>query len=121
MQLGAMNLLQPPRPVRFTLFAAACAAVLWVTLIPADEVPQTGIWDKFEHFIAYAVLALLGAWALQKGLVRLAIGLILMGVGVEVLQTLMHVGRQGDIRDALANSLGVATGIGLARIAGGRR
>lgn len=110
-----MKLAAPARPFRIALFAAACAAVAWASLVPAAELPPVGISDKIEHFVAYAGLALLGAWALPATLLWVAAGLAVFGVGVEILQATMELGRQGDLLDALANTLGVVTGLGLAR------
>jgi VanZ family protein len=104
-----------PRPLRIVLFVIACAVVAVLSLTPVEELPKTGVSDKIEHFIAYAGLALLGAWAFPHPLLRLAAGLVAFGVGVEILQATMGLGRQGDIVDALANTLGVMAGLGFVR------
>ena len=104
-----------PAPLRIALFAVACAVIAWLSLSPTDALPQgLTFWDKAEHAIAYLTLALLGAWAFPGRLGRLAIGLFLGGVGVEILQSTMGLGRQGDGWDAVANSTGIAVGLGVA-------
>lgn len=103
-----------PRPLCITVFVLACLAVTWASLTPSSSLPGVTLWDKVEHAGAYLVLAALGAAAFPSRLRRLAAGLFLGGVGVEVAQSLMGVGRQGDPMDALANSVGIALGLGLA-------
>lgn len=101
-----------PAPVRIILFALACCLIAWLSLSPTETLPQgLTFWDKAEHALAYFGLTLLGAWAFPGRLGRLAIGLFLAGVGVEILQSTMGLGRQGDAWDAVANSTGIAVGL----------
>lgn len=101
-----------PAPVRIILFALACCVIAWLSLSPVEDLPQgLTFWDKAEHATAYLGLCLLGAWAFPNRLGRLAIGLFLGGVGVEILQSTMGLGRQGDVWDAVANSTGIAAGL----------
>ena len=81
-----------------------------VSLIPA---PDLGGNDKIGHFIAYAMLS---AWfsllvEQRKSLWRILFGLIAYGLFLELLQGLTSY-RSGDLADAVANSLGVITGLG---------
>lgn len=103
-----------PRPFRVLVFVLACLTVVWGSLTPTSALPGVTLWDKFEHAGAYLVLAALGAAAFPSRLRRLAVGLFLGGIGVEVAQSLMGLGRQGDPLDALANTAGIALGLGLA-------
>jgi VanZ family protein len=104
-----------PRPLRIGVFALACAVVGWLSLVPTTTIPGLfTLWDKIEHAAAYLGLTLLGLYAFPQRMARLAIGLVLGGIGVEILQTTMALGRQGDPADALANTLGIATGLLLA-------
>jgi len=109
-----------PRPLRLAVFIAACATIVWLSLAPTTALPSVNMWDKLEHAVAYCVLALLGAWSFRAGSWRLAFGLLALGVGVEIAQSVMGLGRQGDLLDAIANSLGIALGLGLARLVGER-
>jgi VanZ family protein len=102
------------RPFRILVFVLACLAVVWGSLTPTSALPGVTLWDKFEHAGAYLVLSVLGAAAFPFRFRRLAAGLFLGGVGVEVAQSLMGLGRQGDPVDALANTVGIALGLGLA-------
>lgn len=107
-----------PRFIRIALFAAACAVIVWLSVAPTTALPTASLWDKFEHAGAYFGLALLGLWAFPGRIWRLAIGLFLLGVGVEIAQATMGWGRQGDALDALANTVGMTFGLGLARVIG---
>ncbi|HRD29856.1 MAG TPA: hypothetical protein PLO65_16270 [Caulobacter sp.] len=101
----------PPRPLPTLLFAIACGAVAWLCLTPAETLPPVSLWDKIEHALAYLGLTLFGVWAFPRRLTRLATGLFCGGVAIEILQTLMGWGRQGDPADALANTVGIAAGL----------
>ncbi len=107
-----------PRPLRLAAFLAACATVVWLSVAPTAAVPDVNLWDKLEHAGAYLGLALLGAWAVRARSWTLAAGLFALGVGVEIAQGTMGWGRQGDALDALANSIGIALGLGIARLVG---
>lgn len=101
--------------LRIILFALACGVIAWLSLSPSQTLPQgLTFWDKAEHALAYLALTLLGAWAFPGRLGRLAVGLFLAGVGVEILQSTMGFGRQGDPFDAVANSTGIAVGLAVA-------
>ena len=80
-----------------------------VSLIPA---PDLGGNDKIAHFISYAMLS---AWfsllvEQRKSLWSILFGLIAYGLFLELLQGLTSY-RSGDLADAVANSLGVITGL----------
>jgi len=84
-------------------------------LMPGQSLPSTGVNDKLEHTFAYALLALWFAGIYPRTRYPvIALGLFGLGILVEVGQSVMHVGRQADLRDVLANTLGIATGLVLA-------
>ncbi|RAK57282.1 VanZ family protein [Phenylobacterium deserti] len=96
-----------PRPVRLALYAAACAVLLYVCLAPSEGLPQERIWDKAEHAMGWAVLTGLGLFLSPRrprAIAGFAFGL---GVAVEVLQAALPFGRDGDVRDLLADSIGI--------------
>lgn len=86
-------------------------------LLPAPDlprVPEGG--DKIEHALAYFVLAL-GAVLLharRATLWRPALGLLAMGVLIEILQGALTTTRSADAADALADAFGILAGLGLA-------
>lgn len=85
-----------------------------VCLIPGRELPNVGISDKWEHSILYAGLAIWfgGLYARSRYWV-IALALFSMGVIIEVAQGTMHLGRTGDVRDVIANSIGIVIGVTL--------
>lgn len=97
--------------------------ILLLTLMPAKAVPDTGFMgryhlDKVVHALLFGVLLLLvvrpnenikaksGAWLTQ--LRWSAFLVISYGALTEVLQELLPYGRNGDLLDLLADSLGVS-------------
>ncbi len=98
------------------LWVLVLSVVVIGSLVPAHDLPDLQVSDKFEHFGAYAVLA---AGAVQLFARRLSWGfvcvlLVLMGIGLEYLQALMGLGRMLDRQDALANTIGVLGGLATA-------
>jgi VanZ family protein len=73
-------------------------------------------WDKALHFTAYFGLALMATVAVRadRRACFWAVGLILLGGGLELVQG--ATGRDADIWDEAANTLGVLAGYGVARI-----
>lgn len=88
------------------------AAAVTVCLVPGSELPDTGMSDKTEHFLCYAALTcyFAGLYPRSRYWV-IAIGLVFMGIAIEFAQSAMHLGRVGDVRDVLANSIGVVIGL----------
>jgi VanZ family protein len=71
------------------------------------------VWDKALHFTAYFGLGLMTTIAVRADRRALwwAAGLIVLGGALEILQGMT--GRDADIFDEVANTLGVLTGLGL--------
>ncbi len=95
------------------LWMLAIAAVVVGSLVPGKDLPTVPVSDKFEHFAAYALLA---AGAVQLFTRRtswafVCLLLVLMGIGLEILQAKMALGRMLDRNDALANTIGVLLGL----------
>jgi len=90
------------------LFWPGLAVVVWGELAPSGGIP--GMWDKLQHFIAYAGLAGMAVLALgeRRHAIRVAAALIVMGAALEVIQA--FVGRDASIRDEIANAIGALTG-----------
>ena len=95
------------RPLLWSgLWVLAISAVVIGSLMPSQDLPSVGVDDKLQHFVGYAVLS---AGAVQLFARRLSWGfvcvlLVLMGIGLEVLQAQMGLGRMLDRNDALANT-----------------
>ena len=73
--------------------------------------------DKLGHLVGHGVLALYFAGLVpRQRWWKIFVFLLLFGIAVEFAQYAMHVGREGDPRDVVANSVGAAFGLLLARL-----
>ena len=101
------------RRLSFWLFWPGVAVIAWGELTP--QPPQlSGVlaWDKADHFIAYLGLAGMAtlAMGLRPRLISAILGLILLSGALEILQA--FTGRDADLLDFAANTLGALTGGG---------
>ena len=98
------------------LFWTSFIGINVLALIPAPYLPPLEIfnwWDKAQHAIAFAALAVLAVLAYpEASRRRMAFLLIGQGVLIEVLQYFSGY-RYGDWQDALADGVGVLLGLGL--------
>ncbi len=102
------------RPARLAIYGLACLILLYLTLAPGKDVPGVGlIWDKAEHATAWAVLT--GAGLLLSTRRRWAILLFAFafGAAIEILQATLPFGRDGDIFDLMADTVGIAVAYGV--------
>jgi VanZ family protein len=91
------------------------AAALAVCLMPGKDVPDLHVSDKYEHSTLYAALFVWFAGMYPRSRYWVvAVGLFLFGVGIEFAQAGMHMGRQGDVHDVIANTIGLVIGAVLA-------
>jgi VanZ family protein len=93
------------------------AAVVVGSVLPGDSRPmqtlgRLAVNDKWEHFLSYALLALLLPLVLRlrrHQLLEALIALVAMGCLLELVQLFVP-GRSADILDALADLAGVVFG-----------
>ncbi len=114
-----MTALKPLRHSRLWLglWGLAVASVIVASLVPASELPQVPDGgDKVEHFLAYFLLAAAAVqlFATRAMLLGSAVGLVMLGIGLEIAQGVFTSTRQMDPHDALANTLGVIGGMATA-------
>jgi VanZ family protein len=96
------------------------AAVLFVSLQPSFDPAAPTSFDKFEHLLAYTLLALWFTGLVARGRYWVVVsGLLALGFLIEVLQWLMNLGRSAEALDMLANALGVGLGVAIALLATG--
>jgi VanZ family protein len=111
--------------LRHRWFWIVASAVLLATVVVGSlqNMFATGMAhgvDKLEHFGTYMFLAI---WF--TGLYRrprywmIAVGLVALGLSMEIAQFVMQAGRVGDPYDMAANTGGVAAGLALAFLATG--
>jgi VanZ family protein len=91
------------------------AAVIVSSLIPGGERLEMKGADKLVHAFAYLVLMVwfAGLYS-RRGWAWVALGLLVMGLTLELLQGVMHMQRTADPRDMVANAAGVGVGMMLA-------
>ncbi|HEY8540307.1 MAG TPA: hypothetical protein VIL28_15680 [Steroidobacteraceae bacterium] len=91
----------------------ACVVIL--SLMPGQKLPQVGVSDKVEHALAYAALTLwfTGVYP-RSSYLRVAMGMFALGIGLEIAQGLLPFGREMEVLDIVANSIGVLLGIAAA-------
>lgn len=110
-----MSTLKPLRRQKFwlLLWCTAVLGVIVVCLIPPPPLALPQNSDKVEHFLAYFLLAssAVQLFATRRALCVVALGLVVMGVGIEWLQGALTETRMADPMDALANSIGVLAGM----------
>ncbi len=105
------------------LYVLWLATILWLSLDPTPpQITDSGLlaWDKFQHAAAYAVMTLLGGlglrpWVLSARTRWLVSGgiAVVVGIGVEIGQGMMRLGRFADWQDAVANTVGVLGALAL--------
>lgn len=91
----------------------AIGLAIVVCLLPTDRLPQPpNLSDKTEHFLCYLLLSCWFAGIYPRARYwAIAIGLVVMGVLIELAQGAMGWGRQADAHDVVANCTGVVAGL----------
>jgi VanZ family protein len=86
------------------------------SLVPRRDLPEFGgVSDKLEHIVGYGVLTLWFAGIYPKSRYpMIGVALLAMGIVIELVQGAMNIGRQADLRDVYANTLGIVSGMTLA-------
>ena len=99
---------------RVALWAAICLAVVMALLPHPPALPTDDLGDKFQHMVAFAVMAFLAAPAYPDvPLLRIAERLSFLGALIEVAQSIPALGRDCDIRDWFADTAAVLVVLGL--------
>ncbi|GEL18546.1 VanZ family protein [Pseudonocardia asaccharolytica] len=104
----------PARGRRLVFFAAVLVS-LFVLFLPASGVPSgfPGS-DKLVHVAVFGALAFTGRLAVVP-LPGLVAGLAGYAIASEVLQGTLLIGRSAEVLDVLADGIGIAVGLLLAR------
>lgn len=98
---------QLPRAWLIGCFWVGSVAIGVLALLPATlPLPSTG-WDKANHALAFAALALLGARCWPEGRSIVLPGLLAYGGAIELAQTLFTSTRMGEWSDLLADAVGL--------------
>jgi VanZ family protein len=96
----------------WTIGYVLVVATIYESLEP-HPTPIPGVTsDKFEHFMGYFLLTTWFCGCARRAKYWLvALGLLMLGGGMEIGQGLMAIGREADWFDMLANSAGVTAGV----------
>jgi VanZ family protein len=88
-------------------FAAAVIAIVALSLLSRNSMPSVGLSDKYQHLLAYGLLAANGwmAFPSRRAAIWLMILLPLLSIVLEFAQTFIP-GRSGEVADAVVSSLG---------------
>ncbi len=92
-------------------FIVGLLAVILLSLLPREALPDPGTWDKLNHVMAYGVLALAGGLGFRglRSLLLVGIGLLILGIALEIAQAALPY-RSASAYDALANLIGISLG-----------
>lgn len=103
-----------------TLFRIAAfwtVLILVLCLIPSDSIPTASFPLSADKWVHAALFAMFGFLWLRvqprRGWMIFGVG-VAFGIGIELLQGAMPLGRAMDPFDALADTVGLAIGLGLA-------
>ena len=92
----------------FLVFVGAVVFTLYAALAPGDDTAGLIPWDKAKHFIVFYGLTFLASVALPRSRPWKIGGVLLaFGVAIEILQGLPIVGRDADVFDIVADTLGI--------------
>jgi VanZ family protein len=94
------------------LWLCAVGAVIVVCLLPGPDLPELPVSDKFEHALAFALLAGSAVQLFERGrpLLTIAVGLVALGAGIELAQGFLTTTRAMEAADVLADAVGVVAG-----------
>jgi VanZ family protein len=88
--------------------------ILGSTLAPERYVPEVHLWDKAEHALAFFGLTLwFGGLLSRARYPAIAVVMLLLGGGIELAQGAMNWGRDADIMDFVADSVGISVALTL--------
>ena len=94
------------------LFWLGVALITVLALIPGPSVPHAlRFWDKAQHALAFAALALTGGLAFPCHVRHVFIGLMAHGALIEITQSTLTSTRFGDPVDWFADCIGVVFGL----------
>lgn len=99
------------RAARYALWPALAFALVMAVLPKPPQLPMDRFGDKFEHMLAFFTLTVLAGigWP-RRPMLRAAIGLSLIGAGIEVIQMIPFLHRDSDWRDWVADSAAILAG-----------
>jgi VanZ family protein len=95
------------------LWLLAIVVLVVVCLLPGSDMPQLSVSDKLEHALAFLLLSSAAVQLFLRGkpLAIVVLGLLALGVAIELAQALLTTSRMMEAGDVVADAVGVAIGI----------
>jgi VanZ family protein len=95
------------------LWLLAIVVLVVVCLLPGSDLPQLSVSDKLEHALAFLLLSSAAVQLFLRGkpLAIVVLGLLALGVAIELAQALLTTSRMMEAGDVVADAVGVAIGI----------
>ena len=95
----------------------AMALAAWLLIAPTPGPPPViPFQDKIFHVVAFAALTGPGVLALPARYLWFWVAhMVALGAGIEIVQSMMGAGRQGDVVDFIADGLGITLAVAIGR------
>lgn len=95
------------------LWLCAVAVLVVVCLLPNADLPRLRINDKLEHALAFALLSASAVQLFERwrALLAVALGLLALGICIELAQGLLTTTRAMERADVVADAIGIAAGL----------
>jgi VanZ family protein len=111
-----INVRQPIRILIVVMYVCCIAALSLLPMNDLPHIPTFPGFDKLVHFCMYFVFSTLFGWALKtehnySWLFLIVPVTVSWGIFMEFMQKGMHLGRNFELRDIFANSMGVCFGL----------
>ena len=98
---------------RYAFWPALVFAVIMAVVPKPPEIPSLNFGDKLQHMLAFFTLTVLaGSGWRQASWIKLALGLALVGAGIELVQAIPALHRSSDWRDLAADCLAILVALG---------
>jgi len=99
----------------FSMGVMLLLVIAVLCLLPSQDLPSLGVWDKLEHAIAFGALAFwFGSIVVRPDLPWVGVAVVAFGALIEIAQGAMGQGRDADWHDLVADAVGVAIGLSFA-------
>ncbi len=104
------------RKAWLALWLCGVAALVVVCLLPSPDLPDLHASDKLEHATAFALLAASAVQLFERwrALLFVALGLLALGIGIELAQGLFTTTRAMEAADVAADAIGIVVGLSVA-------